>query len=150
MVHGVIHGLRAEREARDEAVRTLAAVDTDGERRRTWQGIYLYQVSRWYLVSDDWSAIGMLRGQLNAKSTDGEWPHVAVARAALNGLWALNEDDSSGALEIIAPWLDAADRYDITATRSNVRLTAALAMARLGRLAEAWDTAAPAIALARP
>ena len=149
VVHGVIHGLRAEREARDEAVRTLAAVDTDGERRRTWQGIYLYQVSRWYLVSDDWSAIGMLRGQLNAKSTDGEWPYVAVARAALNGLWALNEDDSSGALEIIAPWLDAADRYDITATRSNVRLTAALAMARLGRLAEAWDTAAPAIALSR-
>jgi len=149
VVHGVIHGLRAEREARDEAVRTLAAVDTDGERRRTWQGIYLYQVSRWHLVSDDWTAIGMLRGQLNAKSTDGEWPYVAVARAALNALWALHEGDATGALALIEPILADADRYDITATRANVRITAAVALLQLGRPDEAWAMATPAFAHAR-
>jgi LuxR family transcriptional regulator, maltose regulon positive regulatory protein len=149
VVHGVIHALRGERAQRDGAVATLGEVDTGVERRRTWEGIFLYQVSRWYLVSDDWEVVGILRQQLNDKPTTGEWPYVGVARAALNGLWALHSQQPEQARALLEPVLEAADRYDITATRSNLRVTLALALARLGELSRAWEVLAPAVAQAR-
>lgn len=149
VVWGVIHALRAERALRDADVAALAAVDNDEERRRTWQGIYLYQVSRWYLVADDWPVVGALRRQLNEKPVAFEWPYVAVARTALNALWALHEGQPERACALLEPVLGDADRYDITATRGNVRGTLALAWLRRGRPREAWAALAPAIAMSR-
>ncbi len=149
VVHGVIHSLRGEKTQQDAAARTLAEVDTNQERRRTWHGIFLYQVSRWYLLSDDWDVIAALRQQLNDKPAAGEWPYMTVARAALEATWALHCGDSERVCALLEPVLEAADRYDITSTRSTVRVTLALAHTRLGRRRAAWEVLAPTVAAAR-
>lgn len=146
---GLLHALRGERDECLAAREMAAAVDRDAERRSAWLGVNLYHQSRWSLALGDWDAVEAVTRQLNATPAAGEWPFMQVSRPAANALWALHGGDAQTACALLEPLLPLADRYDMSASRSLVRVTLGLAYARLGRLRQAWETVAPAVALAR-
>ncbi len=149
VLRGLLHAVRGEKAACLAAKARAVSVDEDIERRNAWRSVNLYHLSRWYLALDDWDALEGTVHELNATPVIQEWPFMQMCRPGLNALWALHRDEPQRVCELLEPVLPLSARYDMSAASTLIRVTLALAYARLGRLQEAWATLAPALALAR-
>jgi LuxR family maltose regulon positive regulatory protein len=141
-----LHTLRGERDAFRAAAREmLADVDSDAERRPTWRGVYLYQVSRLAVALDDREFADETRRALAETPSTHEWPIMRSARAALEAEHALHGGDAPRARELLAPLVAGVADHDMVGTEAVVRITLARALGRLAQSDEAWSVLAPAV-----
>jgi LuxR family transcriptional regulator, maltose regulon positive regulatory protein len=142
---GTLHALRGNLEGCLAAQSALLEIDRHAASNGTWRGVYLYHFSRWHAACGDWDTVTRLAALITATPSDREWPFMAQARPGLEALLALRQGDYLRCEALLAPLMAQMDDRDMFAAGATLRLTLALAQARLGRLAEAWSSLAPAL-----
>ncbi|OIO55051.1 MAG: hypothetical protein COX57_01885 [Alphaproteobacteria bacterium CG_4_10_14_0_2_um_filter_63_37] len=127
----------------------VAEVDRDEQRSKTGRGVYLFQAGRISAAVGDWDTVRLRLDDLAITPTDTEWPYMAVARPNLLARLALHEGDFERVVALLEPVLDSSAAHDLFSCDEMVRATLAAAQVGLGRMAQGWNSLAPAIAAAR-